>query len=159
MADNDFFDYDSEITTDSQGFILLPEGDYIFQVQKVERMTYTGASEKIGYGCPMIKLGLVIQSPQGNTSVEDTLFLKKSMEWKLSAFFRSIGQKQHGQTFKMDWNIMGKEGRCHLVQESWEGRDGQTKTSNRIGQYLDGSAPKKADSAATAPEQDMPFEI
>lgn len=166
MADsnNNFFGWNDEIKTDSQGFILLPEGEYRFQVQKLEKSTYTGSSEKIGAGCPMAIIGLQIFSPQGNTSVEDKLYLCKNMEWKLSAFFRSLGFKQHGKGYVMDWDkVLGSEGRCKLKIEKWiSNKDGSEKQSNRVDQYIDSAAPGSAAAQApTAPADlgNMPFEL
>lgn len=160
MADNEvkFFSFDSEIEQDAPEFILLPEGDFPFMIQGIEKATYTGNSEKIGKGCPMVVLEIVIRSPKGNTSVKDKLYLSSTMEWKLSSFFRSIGMKKHGQKFKMDFspNIIGKEGLCHIKQETWVGDDGKERTSNRIDKYLD----PIASTVPTKPDMsDMPFEV
>ena len=43
-----FLSWDAEITQDSPEFILLPEGDYTFMVQGLEKSIYEGNSEKIG---------------------------------------------------------------------------------------------------------------
>ncbi len=159
MADEvKFFSYDSEIEQDTPEFILLPEGDFPFMVQGIEKATYTGNSEKIGKGCPMVTLEIVIMSPKGNTSVRDNLYLNSNMEWKLSSFFRSVGMKKHGQKFKMDFssNLIGKTGLCHIRQETWTDREGKERISNRIDKYLDNNAaqaPSKPDMS------DMPFEV
>lgn len=157
MADNKFLAWDAEIEQDSQEFIILPEGDYSFMVQGVEKTIYDGPSEKIGRGCPMVTLKIVVNSPQGNASIQEKLYLTSNMEWKLSAFFRSIGLKKHGQKFKMNFDAaMGKEGLCHIKQEKWTGNDGNERISNRIEKYLD-PVPTAASQAPTAPS--MPFEV
>ena len=149
-----FLSWDAEITQDSPEFILLPEGDYTFMVQGLEKSIYEGNSEKIGHGCPMAILKIVLYSNEGNTSVTDRLYLSPSMEWKLSSFFRSIGQKSHGKSYKMDWNnVIGKEGRAHVKIETWVGNDGKPKQSNRIDKYLETAASQ----APTSPS--MPFEV
>lgn len=154
--DAKFLSWDSEITKDAPEFILLPEGDYPFMVQGLEKGIYEGTSEKIGYGCPMAVLKIVVRGPEGNTSVTDRLYLCSNMEWKLGTFFRSIGQKSHGKSYKMDWNnVIGKEGLCHVKVETWSGNDGQPKQSNKIDKYLECDAVK----APTKPEQELPFEV
>ena len=53
------------------------------------------------------------------------LLLYKTMEWKLSSFFRSIGQKQRGQRLVMNWNrVVGSQGRAHFKPRSYKDRDG-----------------------------------
>lgn len=163
VQNNDFMGWNDEIKEDSNGFVLLPAGVYRFQVQKIDKTIYQGNSEKIGMGCPMATVGLQIFSPNGNTSVQDNIYLKKSLEWKISSFFRSIGFKEHGKGYKMDWDkALGAEGRCKLKVETWVGRDGQEKQSNRIESYIDSdTAPSAASQAPTAPAVDdsMPFEL
>ena len=163
MADNNFLSWDAEITTDSEGFIILPEGDYTFEVQKLDKEFYQGNSEKIGQGCPTAVLGLVIRTPQGAASVQDKLYLCQNMEWKLSAFFRAIGQKQHGKTFKMDWNrVIGSEGKCRLRVDKWIGNDGKERSSNKVERYYDSiasQAPSAPTSSIDGSDTTMPFEI
>lgn len=160
MANNDFFSWDAEITVDSEGFIVLPEGDYTFEVQKVDKEFYQGSSEKIGNGCPTAVIGMVIRSPQGTASVQDKLYLCKNMEWKLSAFFRAIGQKQHGKSFKMDFGkVIGAEGKCRLKIEKWVGNDGKERSSNKVERYYDSIASTAATAPTANADGSMPFEI
>lgn len=153
-----FLSWDSEITQDAPEFILLPEGDYPFMVQDLEKSIYDGNSEKIGKGCPMATLKIVVDGGElGKTSVTDRLYLNQNMEWKLGSFFRCIGQKAHGKSYKMDWNnVIGKQGLAHVKVEVWTGSDGQLKKSNKIDRYLECDAAK----APTKPDMsDMPFEV
>lgn len=164
MADVKFLSWDSEITKDAPEFILLPEGDYPFMVQGLEKSIYEGNSEKIGHGCPMAVLKIVVKGPQGYTSVTDRLYLSENMEWKLGQFFRCIGQKSHGKSYKMDWNnVIGKEGLCHVKVEDWVGSDGKQKQSNRIDKYLECDAvkaPTAPNNEIKAPESgNLPFEV
>ena len=64
--------------------------------------------------------------------------------------------KQHGKTVKRNWKddvIIGKTGRCKIKQESYVGRDGTEKTTNRLDCYVDADEPLKFES------NDLPFEI
>lgn len=153
MADDLFLGFNDEIENDeTQEFITLPEGDYTFMCQEYEKAIYTGDSAKIGRGCPMVIVKLVVRSDLGNAFVQDRLYMNKNLEWKLSSFFRSIGMKKHGQKFKMDFDAaIGKEGRCHIKQT--RSNDGE-KIFMNVDKYLDTEASK----APTAPA-DMPFEI
>ena len=116
MADNKFLAWDAEITQDAPEKVILPAGQYPFMVQELEKAVYTGNSEKIGNGCPMAILKIVVYGGEkGNSFVQDRLYLSDKMEWKLGSFFRCIGQKTHGKSYKMDWNaVIGKEGLCQI---------------------------------------------
>lgn len=158
MADNKFLAWDAEITQDAPERIVLPAGKYPFMVQEMEKGIYTGSSEKIGNGCPMATLKIVVYGgEQGNSFVTDRLYLSDKMEWKLGSFFRCIGQKTHGKAYKMDWNsVIGKQGLCQIKVEKWKGDDGVERESNKIDRYLECDAQK----APTAPSMaDMPFEV
>lgn len=166
MGEAKFFKWDSEITADTQEYIVLPEGDYPFQVQGLEKQIYEGESEKIGKGCPMAVLKIVVGTDEQHTSVTDRLYLATSMEWKLGSFFRAIGQKTHGKAYKMDWNnVVGKEGLCHVKVRTYTGNDGQPKQTNQIDRYLEceavkaPTAPKKSIKKSEAEEGDLPFEV
>lgn len=157
MAEAKFLEWDSEITKDTQEFVLLPAGDYPFMVQGLEKGLYDGDSEKIGKGCPMAVLKIVVDGGEhGHASITDRLYLSTSMEWKLGSFFRCIGQKTHGKAYKMDWNnVIGKQGLCKVKVREYVGNDGQPKKTNQIDKYLECEAVK----APTAPKQDLPFEV
>ena len=157
MGEAKFLDWNAEITQDTQEFVILPEGDYPFMVQGLEKQIYDGPSEKIGKGCPVAVLKIVVGTDDNHTSVQDKLYLSTNMEWKLGQFFRAIGQKTHGKSYKMDWNnVVGKQGLCRIKVEEWTGNDGKVRQSNRIERYLECDAVK----APTAPKaQDLPFEV
>lgn len=161
-----FLDWDAEITKDTPEFIILPAGQYPFIVQDLEKAIYEGTSEKIGKGCPMAVLKIVVRGPEGNTSVTDRLYLCESMEWKLGQFFRCIGQKSHGKSYRMNWNaVVGAEGLCQVKIDTWEGNDGKPKQSNKIEKYLEcdaAKAPTKpSNTLADIPQADdsLPFEV
>ena len=156
---SEYLAWDAEITKDEPVYILLPEGDYPFMIQGLEKSIYDGDSDKIGKGCPMAVLKIVVGTEQEHTSVTDRLFLSSSMEWKLGSFFRCIGQKSHGKSYRMDWNnVIGKQGLCHIKVRSYTGNDGQLKQANQIDKYLE-SAASKAPTAPAAPTEDLPFEV
>ena len=58
------------------------------------------------------------------------LILSKALNWKLSAFFRSIGQKKRGEKITMDWNkVLGAKGRAHIKQKVYTNQAGEEKIS------------------------------
>ena len=92
--------WEDEIQQESS-YILLPEGDYRFTVEK-----FDGSS----------------------VLLQENLFLHTMMEWKLSEFFASIGMKQKGQAARMNWQeVNGKSGICHVIIREYDKRDGSGK--------------------------------
>lgn len=150
------FNWDDTISNDGEGlpFVVLPEGVYEFEVTKLEKTFYQGNSEKIPASCPEADLDLTIYAMGGISVIRERIFLYDDMEWKISAFFRSLGLKEHGQSVKMPWNkVIGAKGKAHVKTRTWRGNDGTEHQSNIIKNYIDKGA---ADSSS---ESDMPFEI
>lgn len=140
MADNmnmkDCFDWDDEIENDGQEFVTLPEGDYVFTVTGFERGRYPG-SAKIP-PCNKASLTLQVKTEQGTANVYTDLILYRSLEWKISSFFRSIGQKKHGERLVMDWNnVVGLRGRAHFKPRTYTDRNGNERTANDVDRFLD----------------------
>ena len=127
---NDFkeFEWEDEVTQESS-FTLLEEGDYRFRMVSMERGRHNG-SDRIP-PCNKAILDLTFKAPDGSRGkCKDFLLLHESVEWKLCAFFRSIGQKQHGTGITMDWSkVQGAKGRAHVIIND----DGY----NRVDKYLD----------------------
>ena len=121
-------DWNDYIEQESQ-FVTLPEGDYNFTVTSFEKAKHAG-SAKIP-ACNKAILELTFKAPNGQRGrCKDFLLLHESVEWKLCAFFRSIGQKQHGTGLHMDWSkVQGAKGRAHFIVND----DGY----NRVDRYLD----------------------
>lgn len=122
-------DWNDYIEQESQ-FVTLPEGDYNFTVIGFEKAKHEG-SAKIPAGCNKAMLELRFEVPGlGKATIKDQLILHESLEWKLCAFFRSIGQKQHGRGITMNWNaVNGARGRAHVIIND--------QGYNRIDKYLD----------------------
>lgn len=158
------FDWDSEISVDGQDFTPLPEGDYVYEVTDLKKEFFTGSAKVPA--CPRAALTLKVYSEDMSRSVTvyENLLLCAKMEWQISAFLRSIGQKKHGQNVRPQWDHMvGATGVAHFVQETYAGRDGQERVRNSLAKYLDkdGSNPIKSanDFAAVpnAPAEEIPF--
>lgn len=134
--DANILSWDSAIEEDGQGYVLLDEGDYEFTVTGFERGQHNG-SAKIP-ACPKAILTLSVETASGVAEIKENLILYKTMEWKLSSFFRSIGLKKHGERLVMDWNkVLGASGKAHIIQRAYTGNDGQLKKSNGVQYFID----------------------
>lgn len=141
MAEFKTFDWDDMISDDGNGgsfeSVVLPEGNYNFEVMKVEKQWHDG-SDKIP-ACNMAKIQLKVDGgDQGFAIVFENLYLYEKMEWKAASFLRSIGLKKHGEP--MPWNKIptceGCTGRCKLTQNTYDGKNGRV-TNNQVKTYFD----------------------
>ena len=130
-------DWNSTIENDGGvTYVTLPEGDYDFEVTGFEKGEHPG-SAKIP-ACPKAMLELTFKTKEGVSVVNENLFLDESAEWKLCQFFRCIGQRSHGQRYKMDWDkVLGAKGRAHVIVNEWTGDDGVARRNNRVKTFLD----------------------
>lgn len=168
MADTNYnnnvaFDWDDEIIEDgsTRNFVLLPEGDYTFKVTKFERARFNG-SDKM-QPCPKANLTFEVETGKGVAVIKTSLYLNRSFEWKLSAFFRCIGQKKHGEKVKMNWSqVVGAFGKAHITEHKWTDDDGNERTSNEIDYFIDPEETKKVpetvlDESGNTPDVELPF--
>lgn len=135
--------WDDEISQESE-FTLLEDGDYDFEVTKFERGRSNG-SEKIP-ASNMAILTLRVSNGSASTSIIERLILHTKMEWKLSQFFCSIGQKKHGEPLRMNWNkVLGAKGRCKVYVDTYTTDRGEERKTNKISKFYDfqGSQPEK----------------
>lgn len=155
-ADTNIMGWDDVIEDDGNGFVLLEEGDYDFTVTGFERGRHNG-SAKIP-ACNKAIITLSIDSPQGVVEIKENLILYKTMEWKISAFFRSLGLKKHGERLTMDWDhVLGAAGRAHIVQREYIGNDGTNKKANNVGYFIDYMPPEKRADLLDQQDDDIPF--
>ena len=151
---NMFLDWDDAIESDGQEFITLEEGDYIFTVTGFERGRFPGGP-KIP-ACNKAALTLQVKTPEGIAVIRTDLLLYKTMEWKLSSFFRCIGLKKHGERLVMDWgHVLGASGRAHIIQREYVGNDGTTKKTNGVAYFMDYIPAEKHFNPADP--EDIPF--
>lgn len=151
--DNEFLGWDSSFVAEESQFTTLKDGDYPFEVTKIERKMYDGNSQKIPNGAPYAEVSLRFNGgEQGNTTVTERLYLLKSLAWKLTEFFGSIGQAPVvGQPFKPNWNaVVGSHGVATLTIHKYTGRDGQERSNNQVKKF------KKGGQAPQQPVQQMP---
>lgn len=116
---------------------LLPEGDYWFEVVKVERGRHNGTG-KIP-ACNKATVTFRILAPQGEAIVKENYFLLNE-DWRLemmTAFFASIGiAKQGEKRIRPVWSneIAGRRGVCHVAPRTYQ-KDCQEYQTNNL-KYL-----------------------
>ena len=139
MEDNQnlCMDWDDAIEDDGQEFLILSEGDYEFTVTAMDR----GRSKGTGKipACNMATLTLSVEDGHGRTAICKTnILLYKTVEWKISQFFRCIGQKGEGEKVNMNWNaVVGATGKAHFKPRTYTGRDGNPRETNDVAYFID----------------------
>ena len=137
-----------QIVAEGGEFLLLDEGDYDFTVTAFERGRFPG-SAKIP-ACNKAVLTLTVQTPNGEANTKYDLILWSSLEWKISEFFRAIGQKKSGEAFVPRWNeVVGSKGRAHFKPRKYL-KNGEERQVNDISKFYD--APQTQQNYATAPQ-------
>ncbi len=129
-------DWDDTIENDGQEFIILPEGDYNFTVTDFERGRFPGGPKVPP--CNKASLTLQVKTDDGIANVRTDLLLYRSLEWRISAFFRCIGQKKHGERLTMNWNkVVGSKGRAHFKPRNYTDKDGNDRQANDVDRFYD----------------------
>lgn len=137
-----------QIVADGGEFLLLDEGDYDFTVTAFERGRFPG-SAKIP-ACNKAVLTLTVQTPNGEANTKYDLILWSSLEWKISEFFRAIGQKKSGEAFVPRWNeVVGSKGRAHFKPRKYL-KNGEERQVNDVSKFYD--APQTQQNYAAAPQ-------
>ncbi len=137
-----------QIVAEGGEFLLLDEGDYDFTVTAFERGRFPG-SAKIP-ACNKAVLTLTVQTPNGEANTKYDLILWSSLEWKISEFFRAIGQKKSGEAFVPRWNeVVGSKGRAHFKPRKYL-KNGEERQVNDISKFYD--APQTQQNYTTAPQ-------
>lgn len=130
-------DWDDEIEDDGEQltFVTLEEGDYEFEVFKFERGHYTPKANAKTPACNQAIVTLKIATDEGECYIKENFPLASTMEWKLSAFFRCVGLKKHGEKLKMKWNeSLGLKGMAHIKKVQGT-KDGMY--FNNVDYYID----------------------
>ena len=137
-----------QIVADGGEFLLLDEGDYDFTVTAFERGRFPG-SAKIP-ACNKAVLTLTVQTSKGEANTKYDLILWSSLEWKISEFFRAIGQKKSGEAFVPRWNeVVGSKGRAHFKPRKYL-KNGEERQVNDVSKFYD--APQTQQNYASDPQ-------
>lgn len=140
------FGWEDSIENDGAEYVLLPAGDYDFEVTGFERARH-GGSEKLP-PCPKAVLTIKLIGSEAESTVMHNLFLHSKCEGMLCAFFTAIGQRKKGERVTMNWNaVIGARGRCKVKVESWTDNDGNIRQSNRIQKFYE---PEEGQASGTA---------
>ena len=128
-------DWNDSISSDAKEFVTLPEGDYTFTVTSFERAHFPGSAKLPP--CNKASLSLDIDNDKGITSAKVDLILCRTLEWKISSFFSSIGQKKQGETLKMDWDkVVGARGKAHIKPRKYTDRNGNEREANDVERFI-----------------------
>lgn len=123
--------WDDAIEKDSPDFIILPEGDYDFEVTEFERGRHPG-SDKLP-ACNKAIVHIKIEGAEGISIIKHQLFLHSITEGMLCAFFTGIGQRKKGEKVTMNWNtVVGSRGRAKVGTKQWD-----EKTYNEIKKFYE----------------------
>ena len=113
--------WDDTIEHDST-FTLLPAGDYDFRVITFERGRHNPGPESKLPPCNKAVLTIEVSDGAQRAEIRHNLFLHSRCEGMLCEFFTGIGQRQHGEQLRMNWNaVPGSRGRCKLGVREYKG--------------------------------------
>lgn len=123
-------------------FFLLPAGEYVFQVEGLKQTQFAGG--KSIPACPQAELTLRVYTGDGRSqTVKENIYMHNVVRWKLTAFFRSIGQKKRGETVNMDWSrVKGSWGIAMFEPDEYIGTNGKSYQKNRLTRFEDHDAAK-----------------
>ena len=124
-------DWDSTIEADDREYIVLPEGDYAFTVDHVDR-SYVGQESEKYAGCKMATVYMNVHVPgQEDVQIRENFILHSNFAWKIGALLVCVGLKKKGEPISGNyWNqIPGTNGRCSIVQNASR-KNPETKFNN-----------------------------
>ena len=131
--------WDDVIENDSPEFVILPDGDYNFEVVDFERGRHNG-SEKLP-PCNKAIVHIRIEGKEGISTIKHQLFLHTITEGMLCAFFAGIGQRQKGERLKMNWSrVVGSKGRCKIGTRKWTNEEGKEMVFNEVKKFYEPEA-------------------
>lgn len=138
MTNNEGYElgWDDSIENDGPDFVILPEGDYDFEVIEFERGRH-GGSEKLP-PCNKAVIHIKIEGEEGVSIIRHNLFLHSVTEGLLCAFFTGIGQRKKGEKITMNWNkVVGSKGRAKVGIRTWINDSGEEKVFNEITRFYE----------------------
>ncbi len=149
------YDWEDEIERESE-FVLVPEGDYDFEVVKFERGRHNGSAKLPP--CNKAILTIKIDNGRDYTLVTHNLFLHSKCEGMLCAFFTAIGARKHGERIKMNWSIVtGATGRCKVEINRYTNDRGEERENNRITKFYDKDPEPTVDPSAIPQNTEQSF--
>ncbi|HHV35786.1 MAG TPA: DUF669 domain-containing protein [Syntrophomonadaceae bacterium] len=129
-------DWDDQIEDDGPEFIILPPGDYDFEVTDFERGRHQGSDNLPP--CNKAIVYLRIEGKEGATTIKHQLFLHTKTEGLLCAFFTGIGQRKKGERITMNWDkVIGATGRAKIGIRKWTNDKGETLEFNEVKRFYE----------------------
>lgn len=139
MAENKVdreFGWDDEIEHDSPEFVLLPDGDYDFEVTEFERGRHPGSAKLPA--CNKAVVSIRIEGAEGVSTIKHQLFLHTKTEGLLCDFFAGIGQRRKGEKVTMNWSqVVGSKGRAKVGSRKFTADDGKELVFNEIKKFYE----------------------
>lgn len=130
-------EWDDAIENDST-FELLPEGDYEFVVAGLERARHPGSDKLPPCRKAIMSIDIIDTVNFRTVTIRHNFYLHTKCEGMLCSFFTAIGQRKHGEQYKMNWTgIIGAMGKCKVGIRTWKGKDGEEKKSNEIKKFYE----------------------
>ena len=130
--------WDDDFEAQESSFVLLPEGDYAFEITKLEKARHSG-SEKVP-PCNKAIVTFCVHAQQGDTYITEN-YLLIDLDWaqrKNTALFASIGlasreDVENRRRIKPYWSneIAGRRGVCHIAPRTYT-KDGVQHTVNDL---------------------------
>lgn len=119
MQNNGYeLDWDSTIDQDEQQYVTIPEGDYDYIVDHIDRTNVSGADSKYS-GAKMATVFFNVQVPgQESVQIRENFILHSNFAWKIGALLVSAGLKKHGEPISGNYwgQLPGCRGRCKVIQ-------------------------------------------
>ena len=117
-------DWDSTIDQDDQQYTVIPEGDYEFVVDHIDKSFVGDNSEKYA-GAKMATVYMNIAVPgMEPVSLRENFILHSNFAWKIGSLLVSTGIKKKGEPITGNYwqKLPGMRGRCQIVQN--KGKNG-----------------------------------
>lgn len=144
--------WDEEFSGDIPEWVLLPEGDYPFRVESMERVRFNGADWLPACWTAVLTIRLFGEQ---ETTLKHTLYLHTKRLYAMKHFFVAIGQaREDDSVIRPRWQeVPGSEGMCHVTQRTYTKKDGTEGRANRIQRFLPPAPAQSAPKSAPAPAQ------
>ena len=139
MAEGREIEFGAEINQDSN-FIDIPDGEYDFQVESIERARHNGSEKIPPCNKMVVKLALLMDEDK-RPVISEQFILWSTLEWKLGEFFVSIGLKKKGDPLPAcNWmaEIPGRRGRCRIKKQA--DRNDPSKSYSHVDRFLEPAA-------------------
>jgi len=121
-----------DLNTVSDDFVLLPEGIYKMQVEKME-------PKQSNAGNPMVNVTMNVLEPVDHMGRKGftNLVLVASAMWKVKQFVKAIGLSYDQGGFNLG-DALGREVTVKVTQESYTDKEGNNKIRNVFDEFLGG---------------------